>query len=234
VITITYEITNAGDLRVGPGVQVSFYGIWGGSEEALLGEGGVPLTANLSDGIEPGRSIIETVAFAVANQTGQTTLPEEVRVQVDTGGENPAFGAERECDEANNDRVEPIEAGEDLADLSLVVGEATVDCSSNVATAVVTVTNSGVATANNVVVHLYAGNPAQGGTRMGEAVLAEPLGPGASVTVSVQAPNFPKNRAITIWGFVDPGDAIEECNEADNTDPADNDVECREVIVVIK
>jgi hypothetical protein len=233
VITITYEITNAGDLRVGPGVQVSFYGIWVGVEEALLGEGGVPLTANLSDGVEPGRSIIETVPFAVVNQTGRTTLPDDVRVVVDTGGENPAFGAERECDEANNDRIEPIEAGEELADLSLVVGEATVDCGTNVATAVVTVTNSGVATANNVVVHLFAGNPAQGGTRIGDTVLAE-LGPGVSVTVSVSAPDFPKNRAITIWGFVDPGDTIEECNEADSTEPADNDVECREVIVVIK
>jgi hypothetical protein len=83
------------------------------------------------------------------------------------------------------------------------------------------------------VVHLFAGNPAQGGTRIGDTVLAE-LGPGVSVTVSVSAPDFPKNRAITIWGFVDPGDTIEECNEADNTEPADNDVECREVIVVIK
>lgn len=235
IINITYEVTNAGDLRVGPGVQLSFYGTWGGVEEPLLGASGGALTAILGDGVDPGRAIIETVIFDLGNQTGKAALPEEIRVVVDTGGDaGSSFGAERECDEANNSRSRVIEGGEQLADLSIDVGVASVDCKTKLATAAVTVINTGVVTASDVVVHLFAGNPAQGGTRIGQTVLADPLAPGASVTINVDAPNFPDNRAVTIWGFVDPGNAIGECNESDNTDPADNEIECKSVVIVIK
>lgn len=231
-INITYEVTNQGDLRVGPGVQLSFFGIWADGEEALLTAGGSALTATLADGIDPGRSLIETVTFELANQTGRDALPEQVRVVVDSGGEaGSSFGAERECDEENNSRTAVIEAGEMLADLSILLGEASVNCDTRLAQVAVTVVNSGVVTASGVVVHLYAGNPVQGGTRMATHVLDETIAPGASVSLVLDAADFPQNREVTIWGFVDPEGAIAECNEADNIEEADNAIICHEVII---
>lgn len=231
-INITYEVTNAGDLRVGPGVQLSFFGSWAGTEEPLLDAAGQPLTAALVDAVDAGRSLIETVSFEVQNQTGRTSLPDEIRVAVDTGGDpGSAFGAERECEEGNNSLTQAVGTGEQLADLRVTVGEAQVDCNALVATVGVNVVNSGVVTANPVVIHLYAGNPAQGGTVLAEHILEQPLEPGESLGLALTAANFPENREVTIWGFVDPQGIISECNEADNMEPADNTAYCEPVVV---
>jgi hypothetical protein len=106
-----------------------------------------------------------------------------------------------------------------------------VDCAQYVGTVAIAVTNSGVVAAQNVVVHLFGGNPAQGGSRLAEHVLVEPIAPGASVAVDLAVPNFPENRDVTVWAFVDPGNTVEECNEADNIDAADNSIECPVEIV---
>ncbi len=231
IINITYEIENGGDLRVGPGVQLSFFGIWNGMAEALMNAENTPLTARLEEGIDARRSIIESTTFDLNHQMGQSTLPDEIRVEVDTGGTDSSFGAERECSEDNNERTAPVESGMQLADLEILVGEATVQCTSHIATVAVTVENSGVVTAHDIVIQLYAGNPAQGGTALAEHVLEDPLEPGSSLSMTLEAPNFPENRNVTIWGFIDPNDEVDECNEADNTEPADNPVECPTVIV---
>ncbi|MEZ4293814.1 MAG: hypothetical protein R3B70_02475 [Polyangiaceae bacterium] len=39
LLTITAKIDNAGDLRVGPGVVVSYYGTWGATTEPLMQTG---------------------------------------------------------------------------------------------------------------------------------------------------------------------------------------------------
>src|SRR5690606_11263383 len=132
------------------------------------------------------------------------------------------FGGERECREDNNSGTVAVEGGKQLADIRVAVGGATVDCGSLVATVAVKVENYGVVIANQAVIQLFAGNPAQGGQLLTQHVLDAPLGPGQSAELSLQVPGFPENRDVTLWAFVDPANAIEECNEADNTDPADN------------
>ena len=53
-----------------------------------------------------------------------------------------------------------------------------------------------------------------------------PLAPGAVDGFDATKTTFPMGRDITIWGVVDPDDAIVECNDGNNRDPADNPIRC--------
>src|SRR5690606_31081094 len=70
-IDITVQISNSGDLRVGPGVTVGFYGDWGGGgAPAALSDGaGQPLEAVLTSSLEPGDVIFVTVRYNAANDS---------------------------------------------------------------------------------------------------------------------------------------------------------------------
>jgi hypothetical protein len=224
-LDITFEITNAGDLRVGPGVQVSFFGIWDGMEAKLL-SGGMPLVYTLTNSLEPGRAMIATVRFDAMDQS-MATLPSNIRVEVDTGGAaGSMFGAERECIENNNDKTAEVVPGEPRPDLAIAVGAATKDCVGRVVTLDVTVTNSGTADARGVSIEIFAGDPAAGGTSTLVVPVEGAIEAGKSVNLKVKIPNFPLNRTITYWGVVDPKDEVAECKEGDNSDPADNSVYC--------
>ena len=225
-LEIVFEVKNAGDLRVGPGVEVAIYGSWGDQEEELQGEDG-PLKVVLDASIEPGRSVLRSATFSYENQPGRDSLPDSVRVVADSGGEEgSSFGAERECNEDNNDLTRDVEAGEQRPDLAIALGEANVDCSDRVAEVEVTVKNDGTAVARDVRVRIFAGDPARGGSPLHTFTLEEPLAPSEEVTMTVEVPNFPSNRVITLWGWVDPDNRIDECNESDNSDPADNPISC--------
>jgi hypothetical protein len=223
-VTIVFEVQNRGDVRVGPGVQVALYGIWDGKEEALRGPDG-PLTVVLGTSIEPGHSITQSATFAVADQPGKDALPSRARVVVDSSDDGD-FGSERECNEDNNDLSQDVEAGEPRPDLRIELGEAAVTCSTRTATVTVEVYNEGTADAEDVVVQIFAGQPGSGGTLVAETKLDAPLKAGDKTTLEVEVPDFPVNRKITLWGWVDPSRKIQECNEGDNTDPADNPIEC--------
>lgn len=224
-IDIVFEVANNGDVRVGPGVQVAFYGTWGDEEQRLQGPDGA-LGLTLETNIEPGRSVIQSVSFDLADQEGQDELPDSVRVVVDSAGDED-FGSERECNEDNNDLSQAVEAGSVRPDLGIALGEATVDCGKRIATVSVTVSNDGTADAEGVSIQIFAGDPARGGTLLAEVELDEPLPAGEETTLEVEIPKFPSNRSITLWGWVDPDARIDECNEGNNTDPAENAIECR-------
>jgi CARDB len=224
-LDITFEITNAGDLRVGPGVQVSFYGTWDGVEVALQGPTG-PLTFELTTSLEPGKSVIATVNFDLLNQS-EAELPSSVRVEVDTGGAMDSdFGAERECIEDNNDLEADVTPGKPRPDLSVQLGEASVQCSSRTASVEVTIKNTGTADATDIVIEIFAGDPAAGGTSMLVYPVPGTLDAGETESFTVEVPGFPNGRSIVLWGVIDPENAIAECNEGDNSDPADNPIRC--------
>jgi hypothetical protein len=228
VLEISFEITNAGDVRVGPGVEVSFYGVWDDMEADLMGPSG-PLTYVIMASLEPGTSLIASVVFDGNDQDG-AGLPAEVRVVVDTGGDVQAdFGAERECNEDNNARSAEVAPGDPRADLSIELGEADVDCSTDVVRIDVTITNSGTTEATDLVLEIYAGDPANGGTSMAALEVAD-IAAGDSLTLTVDVEDFPQNRSVTFWGVIDPEDTVAECNEADNADSADNPVVCNVVL----
>jgi hypothetical protein len=219
-IDIAFEVKNAGDLRVGPGVAVRFLGTWNEFEEPLLDSSHNPLEIVLQTSLEPGKSVILSVNFAQGNNA-KSELPTHVRVVVDPEPV-PAdgHGAERECHEDNNDLRVAVEQGNLRPDLVLELGAATPACpGAHVQTVV---RNQGTAPANGVVVRYYAGNPSQGGSVLYEQALGQPLGAGEEQSFVAEIPTLPGGRTITIYAVVDPDRKVDECNEANNNDAADN------------
>ena len=208
-IEITVVVKNAGDLRVGPGVEVAFYGTWGGAEAPLDDGTGNPIVIVLDKSLEPGASTLVTVTYDVGNNPApnDTALPGSVRVTID-GGNNSAAGKERECREDNNELSHDVNPGDALADLLVTVDSA--KCTGAVA---VTVTNQGADAATHVVVRIYAGDPTAGGELLGEATI-DTLAAGDSTSVTVNVGSL--SRDVTIWAIVDPDDTVQECNDANN------------------
>jgi hypothetical protein len=208
-IQITVVVKNAGDLRVGPGVEVAFYGTWGGAEAPLDDSGGNPIVVVLDKSLEPGASTLVTVAYDVGNNPApdDTALPDSVRVTID-GGNNAMNGKERECREDNNELTHPVNPGEALADLVATVDSA--NCAGKVA---VTVSNVGADGATHVVVRVYAGDPTSGGELLGETTI-DSLAAGASSQVMIDVGALSRN--VTIWAIADPDDTVKECNDANN------------------
>jgi hypothetical protein len=207
-LEIVVLVKNLGDLRVGPGVALTFYGDFGGTQVALNGQDKQPLRSVLSTSLEPGASVLVTVRFRVQDNT-ENTRPGKVIALVDEAAK------ERECKEDNNRIEKPVAAGEQLADLKLELGAVTNMCTASSKVAA-KVTNEGSLDAMNVLVRVFAGDPSAGGLAVGEATIAGPIAPGQSVSLDVPVENV--NRNITLWGIADPLDAIKECNNANNQD----------------
>jgi hypothetical protein len=209
-IQITVVVKNQGDLRVGPGVEVAFYGTWDGDEEALNDATNAhdPIVITLDKSIEPGASLLVTVDYEAGNNDApHDTLPDSVRVTID-GGDGASDGKERECDEDNNEVDGDVDAGDALADLVATVESAV--CAGDIE---VTVTNNGSEDAEDVVVRIYAGDPSAGGQVLDEETLdAIAAGDSESVSFDIGA----QDRNVTIWVVADPEDSISECNDANN------------------
>jgi hypothetical protein len=203
-IQIVVEVRNLGDLRVGPGVVLSYEGTWGNDTETLVDGGGDPITFTLDKSLEPGASTLVTVEYD-AGDNDQDGLPDSVRVEID--GDNK----ERECVEDNNDIEGEVEAGAELADLRLEIDSATGCAEPKVE---LTVYNDGSAPAEDVLVHLYAGDPSQGGAKIGEVTIVVPIEAGESEQVEVTLDAIALD--ITLWGIADPMNSIIECNDANN------------------
>jgi hypothetical protein len=223
-IDITVRIDNFGDLRVGPGVTVNFYGEWDepAVSEALYrapGDPREPLQIVLQTSIEPHSSLLQTVSYSAGNNA-QGTLPARVRAVVDENA------AERECNEDNNELISPLDAGSARADLQIELDRATVNCTLQQVNVPTTVRNGGSAPASDVVVRYYAGDPGQGGTVLHEELVPGPIAPGQSVELTATVAEFPWNLSILIYGVVDPDSAIDECNDGNNKDAASDKVIC--------
>ncbi|HWP07686.1 MAG TPA: CARDB domain-containing protein [Polyangiaceae bacterium] len=208
-LQITVVVKNQGDLRVGPGVEVAFYGTWDGDETALDDDAGDPIVITLDKSLEPGASTLVTVEYEVGNNPDpyHDAPPDSVRVSID-GGNDSKDGKERECVEDNNEIDQDVDAGQELADLSIEIDSA--KCSGEVK---VTVTNEGSDAASDVVVRVYAGDPSSGGKVLAEETIDE-LDAGASETITLQGGAQARN--VTVWAVVDPDDTVEECNDANN------------------
>ncbi|MCU0662279.1 MAG: MopE-related protein [Myxococcota bacterium] len=223
VIDINVRLENQGDLRIGPGVVIGFYGIWeNDTQEPLMMAGGVtPLTVVLQTSLEPKDQVIVSVTYEVSNSLVHDVLPGRVVAVADDGDK------EKECREANNTYEDAVEPGELLPDLVLEIDE--VDEATCPAPKVtLTVRNEGSAMAEDVTVALYAGDPGQGGTEIGEVAVGD-VAQGQEKTVEVNLFAFPSNLSIRIYGAVDPRDEIKECNDGNNAASASHKVMCVEV-----
>ena len=222
-LTIVAEITNLGDLRVGPGVVIGFHGSWNNpalNEPLYADTMATPITFVLQTPLEPGASIFISVAYDALNNT-PGVLPDEITVIADEGD------LENECDETNNLMTIPVQAGDMDADLRVELG--TPALTPVCPTVPTTVYNDGSAPASNVVVRYYAGNPSQGGGALHDELFAGPIPAGGSVMADVAVGNFPQGLEIQIWAVVDPDNLIEECNDGNNTDAANSKVQCGSV-----
>ncbi|MCH2110716.1 MAG: VCBS repeat-containing protein, partial [Polyangiaceae bacterium] len=221
LLDIGFQAENQGDLRVGPGVVVSFYGTWDGSEEPLLRANGEPLLFTLSKSLEPKAVLIASVAFDLRNQGNQTTLPNSIRVEIDSENEvMTGYGAERECDESNNSTSATVEAGETQPDLVVSTETSDYNCSSGLAEVGLRLENVGSRGAEGFDVDFYAGDPAQGGSFLHRESFSESLAPGATITPIVEFSAIRAENAI-IWAIVNPEQSLSECNYANNLGPAD-------------
>ncbi|MET0387434.1 MAG: FG-GAP-like repeat-containing protein [Polyangiales bacterium] len=222
-LEIAFELKNAGDLRVGPGVRVLFYGAWAGKEEQLRDESGEPLERVLQQSLEPGRSLTLTVAFAQQNNQ-RDALPESIRVTVDPSSKQQPYGAERECHEDNNTRSAEVTAGLRRPDLTITIDEVTMDCPN--ATVRVTVRNIGNERAGLTTLRIYAGDPDQGGAALADAQLTTTLDPNTEQHVTIDLTALSNRGPLTVHAVIDPDRHIEECNQANNTAVADDLLDC--------
>jgi len=219
-VEIVAQITNLGDLRVGPGVVIGFQGIWNNpalTEPLYADMVMTPLTFVLQSPLDPGASIFISVPYDMGNNS-PGALPDDVTVTADEGD------LENECDEGNNSLTAPVDPGEMEADLRVELGApaATPACP----TVPTTVYNDGSAAASDVVVRYYAGNPNQGGTALHDEVFSGSIPAGGSTTVDVAIPGFPQGLQVEIWAQVDPDNVIEECNDGNNTNVASPKIQC--------
>jgi len=206
-IQISILIENEGDLRVGPGVVLDFYGLFENPDERgpLLDANGDAIAVTLSQSLEPGATTIVTVDYEAGNG-GRDDLPVEVSAVID--GDD----RERECDEDDNEITAAVDAGEELADLRVSIESAT--CAP--ARVRVTLTNDGTLPAEDVLVRVYAGDPSQGGQVLAEETVPGPLEPGQSESFTI--PFDALNRDVTLHVVADPLEAVSECNDANNVD----------------
>jgi hypothetical protein len=207
-LDISLEVRNLGDLRVGPGVVIAFSGRWEDPEleEALEDAGGGPLEFTLDASLEPGAGTVITVHYE-RGRNDRDDLPVSIAAAID--GEARV----RECDESNNEIARAVEDGARVADLRVEVDGAK-GCSEPEVE--VTVSNEGSATAEDVLVRIYAGDPARGGTLLVERTLDDPVEPGERRTVMLELE--PLSLDITVWAVVDPLNAVSECNDGNNRD----------------
>jgi hypothetical protein len=212
-VSITVVVMNQGDLRVGPGVEVAFYGTWNGTEVTLADANGDPIVIVLDKSLEPGASTLVTVTYEAGYNAApqDDRLPGSVRVAID-GGNGGNDGIERECNEDNNEVGADVKAGEELPDLAITVDSG--ECTGDVG---VTVSNTGSEEVRDVVVRIYAGDPSSGGEVLGEITIDGPIAPGDSESATVDIGG--QNRNLTLWGVADPDDRVEECNDANNIAP---------------
>ena len=220
-LDIAALVRNEGDLRVGPGIQLTYYGTWTDETppltEALTADaGGTPLSEMLTTSIEPGGEVIVTVRYDATLST-RGVAPNEIRVVVDEAM------AARECREDNNEATTPVTPGEQEADLVVALGAVGGDCPEK--TFETTVTNNGSAPASGIVVRYFAGDPAAGGEVLGEEAVAGELAAGASTTFTASIDPFPA-RSVLVYAVVDPDNVIAECNDGNNVAATDERVMC--------
>lgn len=224
-LTITSKIENLGDLRVGPGVKVSYYGIWGGEKVALYADASasppVPLTTTLVASLEPKDAILVSAAYDSA-QNG-AGLPDQIEVIIDE------IDSEKECHEDNNAKTIPVAPSMALADLVVKI-DAVDDGACPTPTVDATVTNQGAAPASDVLVRFFAGDPSAGGAQIGSVVVAGTLAAsGGSKGFTVTMDSFPSDLSILIYAVVDPEDQIPECNDGNNSAAAAQKIVCQQV-----
>ena len=220
-LNMSATIQNQGDLRVGSGISLSFYGVWDQQDPRLLfDQAGNPLSIRTPFPLGPQSSWVTYQRYRPQDDPTlsdelQNQLPTSIQVRVDEE-EQSTFGLERECDEENNTlNTEVITSQRGLADLVLV----SLDADTNlcpILSITATVKNQGVLPVSTYTLSLYAGDPQLGAPRFERFSIDTPINPDQEVTLTLQSPSFPRQRSIQPFAMIDADNVISECDESNN------------------
>ncbi|MCH2108206.1 MAG: hypothetical protein MK135_02670 [Polyangiaceae bacterium] len=224
-LLIGAEVRNQGDLRAA-GIPVRFEGTWDDENqtEELLDPQGEPLSVVITQSLEPGAAAVFQVEYE-ADSNSPPGFPDTIRVIVDP--DSSGSGVVRECQEENNEASAAVEGAEPLPDLRVILQDPTTACPPPVRG---TVFNAGAKDAADVVVQIYAGDPAGGGRAIGEIEVGS-VAAGDSVTFDNSQSNLliPTRSPVLLYGEVDAQDQVEECNENNNLHATTRPTSCRQV-----
>jgi len=218
LLDISVQLENRGDIRVGPGVEIAFEGVWSNPAltEMLKNTGGNTLKYMLDKSIEPGKTVFITIEYDSANNS-PSKVPDSIRVIADFAE------SERECIEDNNDFSVDVKSSNQMADLKVELLEST-DEFCPTTTITTKVINSGSKEAFGFKVFYFRGDPEQGGQLVHEKTIMQTVSPGSSITFDEQIPGMTETP-VALFAVVDFENLFLECNDANNSTYLE-DVKC--------
>ena len=202
-IAITARVGNGGAKVVVPGVKAYVY-------DGDPANGGILIGSALTTKtLEPGQFEDVTVVWSAPAPGNHA-----ITVKVDPDG------TIAECDKANNTVSLQTFVTAGRADPSIAAEDITVQASipeGSLTGVVMTVRNLGTLQADNVLVRLYAGNPASGGRQIGTDRTIPAIAAGGTETVTFTWDTLGAQGITYLYALVDPSAAITDVNRGNNT-----------------
>lgn len=202
-VTITARIGNGGAKQAATGIRTAFY-------DGNPAAGGVLIGSALTTkALNPGDYEDVTLVWNNPAEGNHT-------IGVSTDADN----TQSECDKGNNSITLPVYMASGKPDLCIVaddiVAAATIP-EGNQANILVTIRNSGTLQADNVLVRLYAGNPALGGKQIGSDRIVPALSAGGSITLTTSWNTLGASGVSYLYALVDPVATTADANRGNNT-----------------
>ncbi len=202
-VTIAARIGNGGARAVPAGVRTAFYDGDPANGGILIGSALTTKTLNPGD--------YEDIAIVWnAPAEGNHTI------WVSADADNTIS----ECDKTNNFVSLPVYVTSGLPDLSLTAEDMVAPSiipEGSLADVLITVRNLGTLQASNVLVRLYAGNPATGGKLIGADQIIPSITAGGVATVKTAWNTLGAQGTTYLYAVVDPDALIADTNRGNNT-----------------
>lgn len=202
-VSITARIGNGGAKQAVAGIRSAFYDGDPAAGGVLIGSAFTTKVLNPGD--------YEDVTLVWNNPAeGNHTI------WVVTDADN----TQSECDKSNNSVSLPVHITSGKPDLNIVAEDIIAPTSipeGSLTDILVTVRNSGTLQADNVLVRLYAGNPALGGKQIGSDRIVPTISAGGSVTLTTSWNTLGSAGVSYLYALVDPAATTADANRGNNT-----------------
>lgn len=217
-LNISITLYNRGEVRVGDGIVLSVAGRWDGDRVPLFDPMGQALTLLTPAPLPPGGGLTLTLSYRPeldpeALARGNLGVPAEIFVEVDPSNGN-GFGAERECNELNNEASTIPIVSESASDLSVSLLNALPGPCPDV-TLSIRVSNQGNAAVPVTTVGLYLGDPLRGGSRIDTLEVLD-LQAGEVRDLTWESESLLPFRQAELTLVIDPQNLTAECDEENN------------------
>jgi subtilase family serine protease len=202
-VTITARIGNGGAKTVDPGLKTTFHDGDPANGGTLIGSALTTKTLN------PGDYEDVTLVWNSPSEGNHT-----IRITAD------ADNTQSECDKTNNSVSLPVNIASGKPDLSIaaadIIAPATIP-EGSLTDILVTVRNIGSLQADNVLVRLYTGNPAAGGTQIGSDRIVPTIAAGGTATLKTTWNTLGAAGVSYLYALVDPASTTADANRGNNT-----------------